>query len=38
MISRKFWQHYHSLRLALDICVMLAVAALCAYVILRTQG
>jgi hypothetical protein len=37
-MERKFWMHYRSLRLALECAVMLGAAALCSYVILRTQG
>jgi hypothetical protein len=38
MLRRKFWLHYRSLRLAFDVCLMLGVAVLCSYLILRTQG
>jgi hypothetical protein len=38
VFSRKFWLHYRSLRLALDICVMLGAAALSAYLILHTRS
>jgi hypothetical protein len=38
MLHRKFWLHYHSLRLALEVCLMLGAAVLCSYLIFRTQG
>jgi len=37
-LNSKFWLHYRFLRLALEVCVALGAAALCAYLILRTQG
>ena len=38
MLRGKFWLHYRSLRLALEVCLMLGVAVLCSYLILRRQG
>jgi hypothetical protein len=35
MIYRKFWLHYHALRLTLEVCVMLGAAVLCSYLIVR---
>lgn len=37
MFQRKFWLHYRSLRLAVEVCLMLGVALLCSYFILHTQ-
>ena len=37
MLEQKFWLHYRSLRLAVEVCLMLGVALLCSYVILHTQ-
>jgi hypothetical protein len=38
VVNSKFWVYYRSLRLALEVFVMLMAAALCSYLILRTQG
>jgi hypothetical protein len=35
MLGRKFWLHYRSLRLAFEVCLMLGLAVLCSYLILR---
>jgi hypothetical protein len=37
MLYRRFWLHYRSLRLAVEVCLMLGVALLCSYFILCTQ-
>jgi hypothetical protein len=37
-MNSKFWLHYRSMRLAIEVCVMLGAAALCGYLILHTQG
>jgi hypothetical protein len=36
-MQRKFWLHYRSLRLTLEIVVMLGAATLCSYLILQTR-
>jgi hypothetical protein len=38
VIQQKFWLHYRSLRLAVEILTVLGVAALCSYLILQTRG
>ena len=37
-MNSKFWLHYHSLRRAVEVFVVLGAAVLCGYLILRTQG
>jgi len=37
-LHSKFWLYYRTLRLALEIGVTLIAAAVCSYLILRTQG
>ena len=37
MLEQKFWLHYRSLRLAVEVCLLLGVALLCSYFILHTQ-